>query len=68
MAGRSRLPVPLMAYDEAASSDDPHVPQAEPALKLTLGELERRRKDFLAGYLRNKSPQTVGTYRRTSRR
>lgn len=36
----------------------------EPGLKLTFGELEKRLQDFLREYLRNKSKETVGTYRR----
>lgn len=34
-------------------------------LKLSLGELEQRLKEFLTDYLKEKSPQTVGTYRRS---
>lgn len=40
-------------------------PRRESAsLKLTLGELEKRLQDFLREYLKEKSPETVGTYRR----
>jgi len=35
------------------------------ALNLTLGELKRRLDDFLTEYLKNKSAETVGTYRRS---
>lgn len=38
--------------------------EEEQALKLTFGELEKRLQDFLREYLRNKSKETVGTYRR----
>ncbi|MDX1429478.1 MAG: tyrosine-type recombinase/integrase [Rhodothermales bacterium] len=34
-------------------------------LKLTLGELQKRIQDFLREYLKNKSKETVGTYRRS---
>ncbi len=37
----------------------------EQSLTLTLGELERRLDDFLTEYLKNKSAETVGTYRRS---
>jgi integrase/recombinase XerC len=42
------------------ASDEPETP----ALKLTFGELEKRLQDFLREYLRSKSKETVGTYRR----
>lgn len=35
------------------------------SLTLTLGELEKRRQDFLREYLKDKSRETVGTYRRS---
>ena len=35
------------------------------SLTLTLGELERRLDDFLNEYLKTKSAETVGTYRRS---
>ena len=38
---------------------------AESSLKLSLVELQRRVDDFLKEYLRGKSPETVGTYRRS---
>lgn len=44
-----------------SSSDDGDTPD----LKLTLGELEKRVQDFLREYLKNKSKETVGTYRRS---
>ncbi len=34
-------------------------------LRFTLGELQRRLDDFLTDYLKNKSAETVGTYRRS---
>lgn len=34
-------------------------------LQLSLGELERRIDDFLEEYLKDRSPETVGTYRRS---
>ena len=46
--------------------DRPSRPEETPgSLKLTLGELQKRIEDFLREYLRDKSPETVGTYRRT---
>ncbi len=39
-------------------------PEAAPALKLSVSEVERRIQDFLKQYLRTRSPETVGTYRR----
>ncbi|WP_243663848.1 site-specific integrase [Rhodothermus marinus] len=38
--------------------------RVETGLKLTLNELQRRLRDFQQEYLKNKSPETVGTYRR----
>lgn len=38
---------------------------AEVQLKLTLGELEKRLDDFQREYLKEKSKETVGTYRRS---
>ncbi|HLE56186.1 MAG TPA: tyrosine-type recombinase/integrase [Rhodothermia bacterium] len=35
-----------------------------PPLKLTSVELEQRLDDFVASYLQDKSPETIGTYRR----
>jgi integrase/recombinase XerC len=46
--------------DNPAPTDD-----GSAALQLTLGELERRIEDFLKEYLKGKSPETVGTYRRS---
>jgi site-specific recombinase XerD len=43
-------------------SRDPRPPAS--GLKLTSGELHRRLEDFLKEYLRNRSKETVGTYRR----
>ncbi len=40
------------------------VGRSEEGLKLTPGELQRRLRDFQQEYLKNKSPETVGTYRR----
>ncbi len=34
-------------------------------LRLTTGELQKRLDDFVAEYLKDKSPQTAGTYRRS---
>ncbi|HUF11413.1 MAG TPA: phage integrase N-terminal SAM-like domain-containing protein, partial [Rhodothermales bacterium] len=36
-----------------------------PPLKLTSVELEQRLDDFVATYLQDKSPETIGTYRRS---
>ncbi|MFQ5570565.1 MAG: tyrosine-type recombinase/integrase [Rhodothermales bacterium] len=35
------------------------------SLTLSLGELEKRLEDFLTGYLKNRSKETIGTYRRS---
>jgi len=35
-----------------------------PPLKLSNSELDQRLEDFATGYLQNRSPETVGTYRR----
>jgi len=37
----------------------------KPLLTLTLGELEKRLKDFYREYLQKKSAETIGTYRRS---
>lgn len=39
--------------------------QPEPGIRLTLGEVEKRLQDFLREYLKHKSKETVGTYRRS---
>lgn len=39
--------------------------QEPTVLQLTTGELEKRIQDFLREYLKNKSKETVGTYRRS---
>ena len=49
---------------ELPASGPPPDPAAA-GLKLSLGELEHRIKDFLREYLKEKSPETVGTYRRS---
>ncbi|RMH52539.1 MAG: integrase [Bacteroidetes bacterium] len=49
-----------MAHD----ASDRHRP-APAGLTLTLGELEKRLDDFLREYLKGKSKETVGTYRRS---
>ncbi|GIV60657.1 site-specific integrase [Rhodocaloribacter litoris] len=43
----------------------PPPPSDQPLLELSLTELQRRIQDFLREYLKNKSPETVGTYRRS---
>ncbi len=40
-------------------------PQAGQGLTFTLGELQRRLEEFLTTYLKNRSAETVGTYRRS---
>ena len=44
---------------------DPSRPDASPRLHLTLGDLERHLEAFQTDYLKNKSKETVGTYRRS---
>ena len=38
---------------------------SEPSLKLSISELNRRIEDFVKEYLKDKSPETAGTYRRS---
>ncbi len=40
-------------------------PEAEQTLSLTVSELNRRIEDFVKEYLKDKSPETAGTYRRS---
>ena len=47
------------------SKKDADSPSVENDLSLTTGELNRRIEDFTKEYLKEKSPETVGTYRRS---
>ena len=47
------------------SKEDAGNPSNEPTLTLTLSELNRRIEDFVKEYLKDKSPETAGTYRRS---
>ena len=53
---------PENTANDAASSGSK--PAAEDTLNLTAGELNRRIDDFVKEYLKDKSPETAGTYRR----
>ena len=54
-----------MLNDSRRASDASADPAEGHTLTLSLGELQRRLDDFLTDYLKNKSAETVGTYRRS---
>ena len=60
------MPDDKAAPGPAAEEPNAEEPNAEePVLRLTLGELKKRLDAFLSDYLKNKSKETVGTYRRS---